>query len=100
MRDADVRVLGAELSVIDQAAAGRGFAGVVGVGEAVRIFTGAPVPEGADCILIQEDAEVMVTGASAAAFIPDPAATSARAARIFKTVSACLRPGRASTWRG
>jgi molybdopterin molybdotransferase len=35
----------------------RGIPGAVGPGEAVRIFTGAPVPEGADTILIQEDAE-------------------------------------------
>ncbi|GIX15306.1 MAG: molybdopterin molybdenumtransferase MoeA [Paracoccaceae bacterium] len=43
--------------VIGTAAAGRGFAGRVGPGEAVRIFTGAPLPEGADSILIQEEAE-------------------------------------------
>lgn len=72
VRDADVRVLGAELSVIGQAAAGHGFAGVVGVGEAVRIFTGAPVPEGADCILIQEDAEVMGDGRIRSRFHPGP----------------------------
>ena len=72
VRDADVRVFGAELSVIGQAAAGRGFAGVVGVGEAVRIFTGAPVPEGADCILIQEDAEVMGDGRIRSRFHPGP----------------------------
>ena len=34
----------------------RGFRGTLGPGEAVRIFTGAPVPDGADAILIQEDA--------------------------------------------
>ena len=38
------------------ARAGEGFAGRVGPGEAVRIFTGAHVPEGADGILLQEDA--------------------------------------------
>lgn len=37
-------------------AAGHGFAGPLGAGEAVRIFTGAPVPSGADAILIQENA--------------------------------------------
>ena len=41
--------------VIGQAAAGHAFARRVGPGEAVRIFTGAPVPEGATRILIQED---------------------------------------------
>jgi len=41
--------------VIGEAAAGHAFAGRVATGEAVRIFTGAPVPEGADCVVIQED---------------------------------------------
>lgn len=52
-QDLDV---GAVLRVIGEAPAGHGFSGSVGTGEAVRIFTGAPVPEGADTILIQEDA--------------------------------------------
>lgn len=46
-----------ELRVIGEAAAGRGFEGFVGAGEAVRIFTGAPLPDGADTILIQEHAD-------------------------------------------
>lgn len=41
--------------VIGESAAGRLFNGAVGAGEAVRIFTGAVVPDGADCILIQEN---------------------------------------------
>jgi molybdopterin molybdotransferase len=50
-------VLGAKLAVIGAAPAGHPFAGVVGPGQAVRIFTGGFVPEGADAILLQEDAE-------------------------------------------
>ena len=46
---------GALLQVIGEVAAGHGFAGRVGPGEAVRIFTGAPVPEGATRVIIQED---------------------------------------------
>ena len=46
---------GARLRVIGEAAAGRGFAGVVGAGEAARIFTGAPVPAGAERVVLQED---------------------------------------------
>lgn len=42
--------------VVGESAAGRRYAAPMGPGEAVRIFTGAPVPEGADAILIQEDA--------------------------------------------
>lgn len=41
--------------VIGEAAAGHGFNGRVGAGQAVRVFTGAPVPDGADFVLIQED---------------------------------------------
>ncbi len=51
----DARV-GAELAVIGEAPAGRPFAGRVGSGQAVRIFTGAVVPDGADAVVIQEDA--------------------------------------------
>lgn len=50
-------IAGARLTVIGTAAAGRRFEGELAPGETVRIFTGAPVPEGADTILIQEDAE-------------------------------------------
>ena len=57
VRAADVAEPPARLRVIGMAAAGTGFEGIVGPGEAVRIFTGAPVPEGADTILIQENAE-------------------------------------------
>ncbi|MFJ5370005.1 molybdopterin molybdenumtransferase MoeA, partial [Bosea sp. CER48] len=48
---------GATLAVIGESAAGRAFEGAVGSGQAVRIFTGAPMPDGADTILIQEDAD-------------------------------------------
>lgn len=44
------------LKIIGESAAGRGFDGPVGPGEAVRIFTGAPAPQGADCVVIQENA--------------------------------------------
>jgi molybdopterin molybdotransferase len=41
--------------VIGEAAAGHAWQGTVGAGQAVRIFTGAPVPQGADFVVIQED---------------------------------------------
>ncbi|MBC8129357.1 MAG: molybdopterin molybdotransferase MoeA [Rhizobiaceae bacterium] len=47
----------APLRLVGEAAAGHAFGGRLAEGEAVRIFTGAPVPEGADAILIQENAE-------------------------------------------
>lgn len=46
---------GTTLHVIGAAPAGHGFVGCVGLGEAVRIFTGAPIPDGADRVVIQED---------------------------------------------
>lgn len=46
---------GARFRVVGEAAAGRRFAGRIGPGEAVRIFTGAPLPDGADRVVIQED---------------------------------------------
>ena len=48
-------VPGAVFDVIGASAAGKGFRGNVGPGQAVRIFTGAPVPQGADRVVIQED---------------------------------------------
>jgi molybdopterin molybdotransferase len=41
--------------VVGESAAGHGWAGTVGPGEAVRIFTGAPLPAGADVIVVQEE---------------------------------------------
>jgi molybdopterin molybdotransferase len=47
---------GARLDVIGAAPAGHPFAGKIGPAQTVRLFTGSVVPEGADGILIQEDA--------------------------------------------
>jgi len=45
------------LRVIGEAAAGAGFESACGVGEAVRISTGAAIPDGADTVVIQEDVQ-------------------------------------------
>ncbi len=47
--------LHAMFKVVGESAAGHGFAGTVGAGQAVRIFTGAPVPDGTDFVVIQEN---------------------------------------------
>lgn len=70
VRAADISRLPAILMIVGQSAAGAGFSGRLQQGQAVRIFTGAPVPEGADTIVIQEDTEedggyVVVKAASA-----------------------------------
>jgi molybdopterin molybdotransferase len=57
VRAIDVAAIPVTLKLAGQSLAGAGFRGRVGRGEAVRIFTGAPVPEGADLIVIQENAE-------------------------------------------
>ena len=51
----DVKVLPVTLTQIGEAPAGGAFDGAVGPGQAVRIFTGGPVPDGADTIVLQED---------------------------------------------
>jgi molybdopterin molybdotransferase len=54
MRRGDVAI-GNRLRVIGEAAAGHRFTGPVNAGEAVRIFTGAPLPTDTDFVVIQED---------------------------------------------
>lgn len=51
----DDLIPGRSLRVVGEAAAGHHWAGRIGRGEAVRIFTGAPVPDGAAAVVIQED---------------------------------------------
>jgi len=62
VRAADIAKVPATLRLTGESAAGRRFDGQVGPGEAVRIFTGAPVPDGADTILIQENARRVDAG--------------------------------------
>lgn len=54
LRSQDVQP-GAVLRVVGEAAAGHAWHGQINAGEALRIFTGAPVPLGADRVVIQED---------------------------------------------
>ncbi|MCP1969585.1 molybdopterin molybdotransferase [Bradyrhizobium elkanii] len=58
VRAADAADLKARLRVIGEVAAGRPFERTVGAGEAVRIFTGGVIPNGADAVIIQEDTAV------------------------------------------
>lgn len=51
------RAPGTRFAVIGEAGAGHAFAGTLAPGQAIRIFTGAPVPEGATRVIIQEDIE-------------------------------------------
>lgn len=56
VRSQDAAKAPVTLTLAGVAAAGRPFEGFAGEGQAVRIFTGAPVPSGCDAIIIQENA--------------------------------------------
>ena len=55
VRAADASAAGTRLKVIGEVAAGRPFGQTLGAREAVRIFTGGVIPDGADAVVIQED---------------------------------------------
>ncbi|KAB8125093.1 molybdopterin molybdenumtransferase MoeA [Komagataeibacter medellinensis] len=57
VRAADLSAGGVSLTCIGHAPAGHPFAGAVGAGECVRIFTGSLMPAGTDAVLIQENAQ-------------------------------------------
>ena len=57
VRAEDVQDVPQDLKLIGEAPAGGLFDGSVGAGEAVRIFTGGPVPKGANAIVMQEDTD-------------------------------------------
>ncbi|WP_163850405.1 molybdopterin molybdotransferase MoeA [Pseudooceanicola aestuarii] len=46
---------GTQFNIIGESAAGHGFSGSIGGNQAVRIFTGAPIPQGTARVIIQED---------------------------------------------
>jgi molybdopterin molybdotransferase len=56
-RAADLSGAPARLKILGHSAAGRPYPGSLGAGEAVRIFTGAVMPDGADTVVPQEDAQ-------------------------------------------
>ena len=89
---------GARLKVIGESAAGRAFAGRVRPGEAVRIFTGAPMPAGADCVAIQED--VAREGDAAKLGTPVAAGDNVRTEGLdFRNGEALIAAGRRLTAR-
>jgi molybdopterin molybdotransferase len=84
---------GAALAVVGRVEAGGLPARVVGRGEAVRIFTGAPLPEGADAVVPQEDVEA--TDARIALRAPVERAAFVRSRGEDVRIGDCvLEPGR------
>jgi molybdopterin molybdotransferase len=58
VRHADVGTDDTRLAIVDRLTAGRAAAREIAAGEAIRIFTGAPMPAGADTVFMQEDVRV------------------------------------------
>jgi molybdopterin molybdotransferase len=93
VKTADLAAIPARLKVVGTSAAGRGHHGRIAAGEAVRIFTGAPMPEGADTVVIQENtgrdgADVIVREA------PKPGANVRARGVDFTVGQVLLRSGR------
>jgi len=64
VRSADLEEGNVDLEVIESVAAGQFPAKVVGQRQAIRIFTGAPLPRGADTVIRQEDTTASTNGAN------------------------------------
>lgn len=62
VRAGDVAKVPARLKLVGEAPAGGAYAGRLGPGEAVRIFTGGPIPSGADAVVIQENTKAAGEG--------------------------------------
>lgn len=97
VRAADVATVPVTLRRVGSAPAGGGYAGTVGPGEAVRIFTGGPVPAGADAIVLQEDVDASAEADGAEIVVREgaPAGTFVRPAGLdFKTGDVGVPAGR------
>jgi molybdopterin molybdotransferase len=85
--------------IVGESAAGKGFDGDVGAGEAVRIFTGAPVPAGCT-VVIQEQAERRGQAVHIADPLSDVRANVRPRGGDFRAGDALLEPGmRLDAWR-
>jgi molybdenum cofactor synthesis domain-containing protein len=59
VRSADVADVPTELTIVGEVAAGASTDRAVGPGETIRIMTGAPMPPGADAVVMVEDSELL-----------------------------------------
>ncbi len=99
VRMEDVKTVPVTLDQIGESAAGSGFEGVLGGGQAVRIFTGAPLPEGADAIVIQEVTEKDGTAVTVKES-PAPGRFIRKAGMDFKKGDVLLPAGKVLSSRG
>ena len=102
VRAADVAAVPATLKRTCEAQAGAGFSGQVKAGETVRIFTGAPLPSGADTVIIQEVTDADGDSITIKETAPEgyPKGDFVRAAGLdFSEGEVLLSPGRVLTAR-
>lgn len=93
VRSDDASEAQARLKVVGEVAAGSAYAGTLGAGEAVRIFTGAPLPKGADAVVIQEN--TLREGDVVAVTQPVKAGANVRSAGLdFREGTVGLKAGR------
>lgn len=92
LRCADVPTSGATLVVTQRIAAGH-FGTALQPGQAARIFTGAPVPHGADGVVMQEDCTDLGNGKIQINTMPKPAQWIRRAGEDIKTGAVVLSKG-------
>lgn len=81
------------LPVVGRVPAGSVFAGTVAVGQAVRIFTGAPVPAGVDTVVMQEDCTANEDGSVTINRAPKPGANIRPAGEDMRAGAEVLHPG-------
>ncbi len=93
VRAEDVADAPVTLRRVGESAAGHGYAGRLGAGETVRIFTGAPVPDGADAVVMQENAEAAGDDVTVLSAVP-PGRFIRPAGLDFRAGEVGLRAGR------
>ena len=89
---ASVAAAPVELPVVDEVAAGASTNRVLGPGEAIRIMTGAPVPAGADAIVMVEDTERLDGGSRVRVLRSIDSGSAVRAAGDDVRVGTALYP--------
>lgn len=92
LRCTDVPAAGAELPVSQRIPAGS-TGSPLAAGTAARIFTGAPVPEGADAVVMQEDCELLDGGRIRVKVVPQPGLSIRRAGEDVALGSTVLARG-------
>lgn len=93
VRAADLEAAPRDLTLVGQSAAGSAFAGTVQTGQAVRIFTGAPVPDGADTVVIQENTSSPGEGSIRVDVSPQRGANIRPAGNDFSSGDVLVRSG-------